>query len=173
MARRRRARQDVWSGLLRLAVRCPVASVPAVAWLLARGRWSGTPWAAHAAGLAALGVCLGGWWLRRRMTRVSRRPVPQQHRPASLLSGATDVYRLYDARGALLYVGITRRGRFPQRMREHSSKWWWPQVAPHRATVQTFATRRGAETAERLAIASEHPAHNVAGSGRQRAYPAA
>jgi predicted GIY-YIG superfamily endonuclease len=74
----------------------------------------------------------------------------------------TALYRLYDANGKLLYVGITNDTE--RRWSDHSSdKSWWPDVTER--TVEWFATRPAAEAAEIQAIKTEKPrrnrAHNV------------
>jgi predicted GIY-YIG superfamily endonuclease len=71
------------------------------------------------------------------------------------------LYRAFDAKGQLLYVGITMNpgSRFAQ----HSEKKpWWVDVADIR--VEQFASRDEVLTAEREAIKSELPLHNVAHS---------
>ncbi len=68
------------------------------------------------------------------------------------------LYRLYDAAGALLYVGVTQCGE--ERFAEHrAAKSWWPDV--DRTTVQTYATRAEVLLAERQAIYREKPLHNI------------
>ena len=72
----------------------------------------------------------------------------------------TAVYRLYDRRGTLLYVGISRNlsARFAQHASEKS---WWPEVA--RKTAMLYGSRREAMKAELTAIHTEKPVHNIAG----------
>lgn len=73
----------------------------------------------------------------------------------------TALYRLFDAEGALLYVGITVN--VEQRWTEHErAKPWWPQVAEKR--VEWFENRPLALTAELQAIKTERPIHNVVGT---------
>jgi len=70
------------------------------------------------------------------------------------------VYRLYDAPGTLLYVGVTDNPT--ARFAEHAKvKPWWPAVA--RKTMAWHDSRTEALEAETLAIASEQPLHNHAG----------
>lgn len=71
----------------------------------------------------------------------------------------TDVYRLYDATGRLLYVGIGVNGyaRLDAHRRE---KAWWPQVT--RVRMEQYRSRRTAFLVEARAIATEHPIHNQA-----------
>lgn len=73
----------------------------------------------------------------------------------------TALYRLYDANGGLLYVGITYNPE--QRWDAHrSDKTWWPEVASK--VVEWYDTRPEALTAELDAIRTELPLHNRAGS---------
>lgn len=70
----------------------------------------------------------------------------------------TDLYRFYDTDDQLLYVGITDRG--PRRWREHMAhKPWWSDVA--RIDLEHIEGRRAAERAERQAIITEQPLHNI------------
>lgn len=68
------------------------------------------------------------------------------------------LYRFLDADGVLLYVGITKNppARFAQHERE---KRWWSQIADIK--LQHFASRRELLEAERIAIQSESPLHNI------------
>jgi predicted GIY-YIG superfamily endonuclease len=67
------------------------------------------------------------------------------------------VYRLYDAEGALLYVGMTVNplGRIPA----HKRKPWGDQIDHH--AVEWFENRVAAKEAERSAIRHENPIHNI------------
>lgn len=77
-------------------------------------------------------------------------------------SSETAVYRLFDANGRLLYVGI---GRNPMgRWAAHAELSWWSTV--HRFTVAWFDSRREAADEERRALRSESPAHNIQGTAR-------
>lgn len=72
----------------------------------------------------------------------------------------TALYRLFDAGGTLLYVGVTRD--IPVRFAQHKIyKPWWPQVA--RKTMTWYGSRTEAVAAETAAIADEGPLHNIAG----------
>ena len=69
----------------------------------------------------------------------------------------TILYRLFDAGGTLLYVGIT--GSIGQRWEQHvASKHWWDEVT--RTEIERFPDRDAAATAEKAAIENEHPRHN-------------
>lgn len=71
------------------------------------------------------------------------------------------VYRLYDAAGALLYIGAT--GNLRQRFQFHrKDKPWWPDVAGKRLDVYDRVAE--AKEAERCAILSEDPVHNISGT---------
>jgi predicted GIY-YIG superfamily endonuclease len=70
----------------------------------------------------------------------------------------TALYRLFDARGALLYVGVT--GDPTRRFRDHRTKKdWWQEVARH--SVEWFESEWRALQAEVQAIATEAPRHNI------------
>lgn len=67
------------------------------------------------------------------------------------------VYRLFDASGALLYVG--KADKPETRWADHERQAdWWPAVASK--TVEWFESHDEALAAEREAIASEQPVHN-------------
>lgn len=68
------------------------------------------------------------------------------------------LYRFYDRNETLLYVGITGnpRGRLRGHLRSQS---WAKEIA--RATFEHFDTREKVKDAERSAIQTEHPLHNV------------
>lgn len=72
----------------------------------------------------------------------------------------TTLYRFFDDRDRLLYVGISSNpGR---RFSQHGlAKPWWDQVA--RSTMEHFPTRSLAEMAERQAIWDENPLYNIRG----------
>lgn len=70
----------------------------------------------------------------------------------------TTLYRLYDHQDRLLYIGIARS--WPSRMTQHAAdKTWWKDV--HRVAVEEHSSRPAALEAERSAIGSEAPLHNV------------
>lgn len=68
------------------------------------------------------------------------------------------LYRFFDGRDVLLYVGITDRpgSRWSEHMRQ---KPWWPDV--RRQTAEWYGNRDAAEKAERSAIKDERPIYNV------------
>jgi hypothetical protein len=77
------------------------------------------------------------------------------------------LYRLYNAAGELIYVGITERfgGRFSQH--EHSQ--WWREV--ERIELEPHPTRAEAQAAEMAVIRAELPKYNdcsVANAERAR-----
>lgn len=68
------------------------------------------------------------------------------------------LYRFFDAEGVLLYVGIT--SDLSMRFSTHSvERWWWGRWAY--STVVRYHSRAALEAAERKAIKSEKPLHNV------------
>lgn len=70
------------------------------------------------------------------------------------------VYRHFDSRGELLYVGCTNS--VAQREQTHQvHSWWWPAVASTRNLL--FPTREKALSVERHAIWAERPKCNVKG----------
>ncbi len=75
--------------------------------------------------------------------------------------GGAAIYRCFNASGQLLYVGVPM---YPSvRFGAHAAESpWWPEVALIR--VEWFSPRRDAELAERRAIQSEMPIHNIAQS---------
>lgn len=69
----------------------------------------------------------------------------------------TTLYRLFDAAGELLYVGIS--GNWADRFGHHANhQSWWPHVA--KITLEVFPTRPEAAKAEAAAIEQEHPRYN-------------
>jgi hypothetical protein len=71
----------------------------------------------------------------------------------------TDLYRYYDARGTLLYVGISKSAVARAMQHERLSPWWGRWAVMLR---EAFPTRDLALEAERHAIRTEHPRHNIA-----------
>lgn len=78
------------------------------------------------------------------------------------------LYRMFDAEGALLYVGITNNPK--ARFRTHSkTKAWWEEVA--NIAVEHFDTREALAYAEYQAIVNEHPLYNIALAPSERPAP--
>jgi hypothetical protein len=74
------------------------------------------------------------------------------------LEGFTQLYRYYDGRGKLLYVGISLSAAL--RLGQHRKKsGWYRKVA--RMEIENHPTRDVALRAEALAIAAESPRHNT------------
>lgn len=72
------------------------------------------------------------------------------------------LYRMFSAEDELLYVGLTCNPT--RRMENHSSsKPWWSTVA--RIEMEHFPDRPSVKAAERAAIKSEKPAHNIRMNG--------
>lgn len=72
----------------------------------------------------------------------------------------TTLYRFYDAKDRLLYVGISKAPLARLDQHRHD-KPWWTDVA--RMTLEHHATREAASRAEIAAIRSESPMYNVSG----------
>lgn len=70
------------------------------------------------------------------------------------------LYRMYDERGRVLYIGIT--GDLGKRLGEHSVKRWYPLV--EKITLEWLPTRAAAMLAEKRAILAERPRYNLAGT---------
>lgn len=70
----------------------------------------------------------------------------------------TALYRLYDAAGDLLYIGVTSlpKARWHNHKRERS---WWPQVA--RKDLEWHPNRSAALLAEKRAVETEWPRYNT------------
>lgn len=72
---------------------------------------------------------------------------------------STQLYRHFDEKGRLLYVGISLSA--VKRLSQHSDKaTWFFDIA--KVTIESFPTREAALAAEKLAIRTERPVHNVA-----------
>ena len=76
------------------------------------------------------------------------------------LRGPSCLYRYFDDDGRLLYVGIAKDP--DKRRREHAKLSAWFPLAANR-TLEWFDDRDSALAAERAAIRSESPIHNVVG----------
>ena len=70
----------------------------------------------------------------------------------------TALYRYFDAEGRLLYVGITIMPMSRQKDHKAGSA-WYPDFSYQ--TVEKYRTRADAMKAEREAIKSEKPMHNI------------
>ncbi len=70
------------------------------------------------------------------------------------------VYRLYDAEGALLYIGSSSNPK--RRYRDHSRTSWWPCVA--RREEEWYPSRAAAYKAEDALIKSVSPKFNSVGT---------
>jgi predicted GIY-YIG superfamily endonuclease len=67
------------------------------------------------------------------------------------------LYRLFDAGGRLLYVGISKDPM--NRWAEHRANRWWSQV--ERYSVTWHPDRPSARAAEKAALATEGAVHNI------------
>ena len=73
--------------------------------------------------------------------------------------GRTGLYRLFDASGTLIYIGIATKPE--ERIKAHrweKPKRWRHDIATH--SVEWFDTRIEAGIAEKAAIRAELPVHN-------------
>lgn len=76
---------------------------------------------------------------------------------------ATELYRLYDANGILLYVGITMQAA-GARLEQHSqTKSWWPLVTDIAVQRRPTTLHGGFERDELKAILNEFPMFNIRG----------
>jgi predicted GIY-YIG superfamily endonuclease len=78
------------------------------------------------------------------------------------------LYRLYDASGTLLYIGISKSAiaRLPQ----HLDTQHWANEIRHQHVEPHYVTRRELEQIERDAITAEKPKYNIIHNGKvQRA----
>lgn len=92
------------------------------------------------------------------LERWVRRHRPNYYLPLSVMEEAT-VYRLYDRKLNLLYVGVT--GNLAARLKAHAkTQPWWKKVGSVR--LEQHTSREDAERAEALAILEESPAYNRA-----------
>jgi predicted GIY-YIG superfamily endonuclease len=71
------------------------------------------------------------------------------------------VYRLFDAEGNDLYVGVTMR--LVDRLRDHSKKPWWQHVDLEKNVILEFDSLLEASDYEYDLIRSARPAYNRAG----------
>jgi predicted GIY-YIG superfamily endonuclease len=78
--------------------------------------------------------------------------------------GTAVLYRIYDARERLIYIGAT--SDLPARLRFHERMTWWHTLAA-RVESEELPDRRAAFIAEALAIQEEQPAFNSKHTGRK------
>ncbi len=92
---------------------------------------------------------------RRYRVRVKGGHVPD---PRGTADTPTVLYRHFDAKGALLYVGISLRAM--ERLAAHMAGSQWAE-AISRVELERFPTRDAALAAERQVIKGEKPRHNI------------
>jgi hypothetical protein len=104
-------------------------------------------------------------WDRRRRQRdekvaaMCQTAITEASKPwARRLAGSTDLYRYFNEQGVLLYVGISTHTAERASKHKRISSWWplWKKC-----TRTTYPTRVEARQAEKQAIRSEKPLHNV------------
>lgn len=76
------------------------------------------------------------------------------------------VYRIYDTRERLIYVGCT--SNLFGRLKAHQLNSWWVHMAA-RVKAKVYADSGAALAVERDAIDTEHPRWNLRGSWKHRA----
>lgn len=77
-------------------------------------------------------------------------------------SRATALYRLKDATGEIIYIGIS--SNWPTRLTAHAtSQQWWSEVRS--VDIERYPTWEAARDAERFAIATEQPLFNQRAGG--------
>jgi excinuclease UvrABC nuclease subunit len=87
-----------------------------------------------------------------------------------LLNMPHALYRFFDGRGRLLYVGIS--GELPRRLYEHDrDRSWWTEVV--QITVEWLSGRHEALRAEQVAIKTEEPLYNTQGVEKETPKPQA
>lgn len=85
--------------------------------------------------------------------------------PIALEGEPTTLYRILDAQGQLLYVGMSGR-LYLDRFYEHEDdKPWWREARTIQLTH--YSTRREALEAELFAIQTERPRYNFLGRGEE------
>lgn len=77
----------------------------------------------------------------------------------------TDLYRHFDSRGALLYVGISLNTIY-RTMQHRQDSHWFSDVAT--IEIEKHPSRDAALTAEARAIETERPKHNKTGPKEKR-----
>jgi hypothetical protein len=78
--------------------------------------------------------------------------------PPEMSGEVTELYRCFDAEGRLLYIGISWSSL--ARFLSHKDQSHWCR-ATARVAIEQLPTRAAAEDAERHAIATEKPLHNI------------
>lgn len=86
-------------------------------------------------------------------------PQTEHESSANVANQPCKLYRHFDKRGVLLYVGISLDA--VARLGQHKGAAWFDDIAT--ITVKNFRSREAALRAERKAILTEDPIHNVAG----------
>lgn len=76
---------------------------------------------------------------------------------SDMVNRRTCVYRCYDEDEVLLYIGLSMN--LDGRLSKHRSAGWWPEVVE--VTVAWYEGREAAKAAEKRAIATENPVHNI------------
>ncbi len=80
---------------------------------------------------------------------------------AAMANSTTTLYRMFDTKGRLLYVGISK-SPFERLGQHRAGKEWWTEIAS--VTMTHYPARPDALEAEAAAITAECPIYNRAGA---------
>jgi len=81
----------------------------------------------------------------------------------SLAKDKPVVYEIQDNQGELLYIGVAKRGRVEQRLKEHLPKGPDPIQGGAKVKIQQKENIASAEKAEARAIKNKQPPKNIKG----------
>jgi hypothetical protein len=81
--------------------------------------------------------------------------------------GLQQMYRLYNAEGDLLYIGISY-STLSRICQHHDDKTWWPAVTRVEIENFTLTSRATMRTIEREAIIRERPLYNISHAKSER-----
>ncbi len=73
------------------------------------------------------------------------------------MSGKTHLYRHFDSKGELLYIGVSYHAMYRMSQHKDSAK-WFDEISVIK--VEQYPTRKMAELAEKRAIKKENPKYN-------------